>query len=163
MKYKNKKTKVERFIKDQLTNTKTMNLLLLEIDTDSYALFGKYTINKENNYYVVCTDGEDKKRIFNTLKTAVTWCVFKEKNRTLECKQIEQIDFKLSSLEVDILQTTKILNNLKDENFKLVFISKIEESNIKKKLLLIQLNKLINTSKDWQTKKFSEAKSTSKR
>ena len=163
MKYKNKKTKVERFVKDQLTNTKTMNLLLLEIDTDSYALFGKYTINKENNYYVVCADGEDKKRIFNTLKTAVTWCVFKEKNRTLECKQIEQIDFKLSSLEVDILQTTKILNNLKDENFKLVFISKIEESNIKKKLLLIQLNKLINTSKDWQTKKFSEAKSTSKR
>ena len=160
---KNKKMKVERFVKDQLTNTRTMNLLLLEIDTDSYSLFGKYTINKENNYYVVCADNDDKKRIFNTLKTAVTWCVFKEKNRTLECKQIEQIDFKLSSLEVDILQTTKILNNLKDENFKLVFISKIEESNIKKRLLLIQLNKLINTSKDWQTKKFSEAKSTNKR
>jgi hypothetical protein len=160
---KNKKTKVERFVKDQLTNTRTMNLLLLEIDTDSYSLFGKYTINKENNYYVVCADNDDKKRIFNTLKTAVTWCVFKERNRTLECKQIEQIDFKLSSLEVDILQTTKILNNLKDENFKLVFISKIEESNIKKRLLLIQLNKLINTSKDWQTKKFSEAKLTNKR
>ena len=160
---KNKKMKVERFVKDQLTNTRTMNLLLLEIDTDSYSLFGKYTINKENNYYVVCADNDDKKRIFNTLKTAVTWCVFKERNRTLECKQIEQIDFKLSSLEVDILQTTKILNNLKDENFKLVFISKIEESNIKKRLLLIQLNKLINTSKDWQTKKFSEAKLTSKR
>lgn len=160
---KNKKMKVERFVKDQLTNTRTMNVLLLETDTDSYALFGKYTINKENNYYVVCTESGDKKRIFNTLKTAVTWCVFKERNRTLECKQIEQIDFKLSSLEVDILQTTKILNNLKDENFKLVFISKIEEDTMKKKLLLIQLNKLINMSKDWQTKRFNDAKLTSKR
>lgn len=155
--------KVERFVKDQLTNTRTMNVLLLETDTDSYALFGKYTINKENNYYVVCTESGDKKRIFNTLKTAVTWCVFKERNRTLECKQIEQIDFKLSSLEVDILQKTKILNNLKDENFKLVFISKIEEDTMKKKLLLIQLNKLINMSKDWQTKRFNDAKLTSKR
>jgi len=160
---KNKKMKVERFVKDQLTNTRTMNVLLLETDTDSYALFGKYTINKENNYYVVCTESGDKKRIFNTLKTAVTWCVFKERNRTLECKQIEQIDFKLSSLEVDILQKTKILNNLKDENFKLVFISKIEEDTMKKKLLLIQLNKLINMSKDWQTKRFNDAKLTSKR
>ena len=160
---KNKKMKVARFVKEQLTNTRTMNILLLETDTDSYALFGKYTINKENNYYVVCTESDNKKRIFNTLKTAVTWCVFKERNRTIECKQIEQIDFKLSSLEVDILQTTKILSNLKDENFKLVFISKIEEDTMKKQLLLIQLNKLINMSKDWQTKKFSEAKSTNKR
>jgi hypothetical protein len=160
---KNKKMKVERFIKNQLTNTKTMNLLLLEIDTDSYALFGKYIINKENGFYVIYTESDDKKRIFNTLKTAVTWCVFKERNKTLECKQIEQIDFKLSSLEIDILQTTKILTNLKDENCRFIFITKIEEDSIKKRLLLKQLNRFINTSKDWQTKRFSEAKSVNKR
>lgn len=160
---KNKKMKVERFIKNQLTNTKTMNLLLLEIDTDSYALFGKYIINKENGYYVIYTESDDQKRIFNTLKTAVTWCVFKERNKTSECKQIEQIDFRLASLEVDNFQTTKILTNLKDENFRFIFITKIEENNIKKKLLLKQLNRFINISKDWQTKRFSDAKSVNKR
>ena len=159
----NKRTKVEQFVKDQLTNTKNMNLLLLEVATDSYVLFGKYIITKENTYYVTCTDGDNEKKIINTQKTAVTWCVFKERNRTKECNQIEQIDFKLAGLEVDILQTTRILNNSKDKNFKLIFISKIEESNIKKRLLLIQLNKLINISKDWQTKKFSEAKLMNKR
>jgi hypothetical protein len=108
-------------------------------------------------------DNNDKERTFSTLKTAVTWCVFNERRKTIECKKIEQIDFKLASLEVDILQKTKVLHNTKDENFKHVYFSKIEEDNIKKKILLKQLNRFINISKEWQDKKFNDSKSTSKR
>lgn len=158
-----KEAKVEKFIKKQLNNTNTMNLSLLQVDNNSYILFGKYAITKENNCYLLHDDYTDKKIMFSHLKTAVTWCVFNERRKTAECIQIEQLDFKLSSLDIDISQKTKVLNSLKDEAYKFVYISKIEEDNIKKKVLLKQLNKFINMSKDWQTKKFNDAKSKDKR
>ena len=161
---KNKEAKVEKFLTKQLTTTNnTSNILLLQVDDNNHLLFGKYTITKENNCYILRMDNNDKERTFSTLKTAVTWCVFNERKKTIECKKIEQIDFKLASLEVDILQKTKVLNNIKDENFKHVYFSKIEEDNIKKKILLKQLNRFINISKEWQDKKFNDSKSASKR
>lgn len=161
---KNKEAKVEKFLTKQLTTTNnTSNILLLQVDDNNHILFGKYAITKENNSYVLRMDNDDKERTFSTLKTAVTWCVFNERKKTVECKQIEQIDCKLSSLEVDILQKTKVLNNTKDEKFKFVYISKIEEDNMKKKILLKQLNRFINISKAWQDKKFNDSKSTGKR
>jgi hypothetical protein len=160
----NKKAKVEKFLTKQLTTTNnTSNILLLQVDDNNHILFGKYAITKENNSYILRMDNDDKERTFSTLKTAVTWCVFNERKKTVECKQIEQIDCKLSSLEVDILQKTKVLNNTKDEKFKFVYISKIEEDNMKKKILLKQLNRFINISKAWQDKKFNDSKSTGKR
>jgi len=160
----NKKVKVEKFLTKQLTTTNnTSNILLLQVDDNNHILFGKYAITKENNSYILRMDNDDKERTFSTLKTAVTWCVFNERKKTVECKQIEQIDCKLSSLEVDILQKTKVLNNTKDEKFKFVYISKIEEDNMKKKILLKQLNRFINISKAWQDKKFNDSKSTGKR
>jgi hypothetical protein len=160
----NKKAKVEKFLTKQLTTTNnTSNILLLQVDDNNHILFGKYAITKENNSYVLRMDNDDKERTFTTLKTAVTWCVFNERKKTVECKQIEQIDCKLSSLEIDILQKTKVLNNTKDEKFKFVYISKIEEDNMKKKILLKQLNRFINISKAWQAKKFNDSKSTGKR
>jgi hypothetical protein len=161
---KNKEAKVEKFLTKQLTTTNnTSNILLLQVDDNNHILFGKYAITKENNSYVLRMDNDDKERTFSTLKTAVTWCVFNERKKTVECKQIEQIDCKLSSLEIDILQKTKVLNNTKDEKFKYVYISKIEEDNMKKKILLKQLNRFINISKAWQDKKFNDSKSTGKR
>lgn len=154
--------KVDKFIKKQITkNPETLDVMLLPVDSDKYILFGKYIISKVDNYYSVKNDSIEK--TFNTLKTAITWCVFKEKNKTVECRKIEELDFKLSSLEIDLTQKRKILNNMTDENFKTVYIIKIEEDNIKKSFLLKQLNRFINISKDWQSKSFDKAKTRNKR
>jgi hypothetical protein len=157
-----KEAKFEKFIKKQL-NTNTMSLSLLQVDDNNYIIFGKYTITKGNNCYVVRVEDYGKEHTFSNLKTAVTWCVFNKKKKTIECKKIENLDFKIASLDIDIVQKTKVLNSLKDEGYKYVYISKIEEDQMKKKILLNQLNKFINTSKDWQTRKFNEAKSKDKR
>lgn len=159
-----KEVKVEKFLQKQLTNENTLNLLLLQVSDNSYILFGKYHITKTNSFcYEVEIEDTNIKKTFNTLKTAVTWCVFNIKKKTQECKQIENIDFKLASLDIDIQQKTKVLNATKDEDFKFVYMTKIEEDNIKKQMLLKKLNRFINTSKDWQTKKFNDAKSRYKR
>jgi hypothetical protein len=162
---KNKQVKVEKFLENQLFNksNKTTDMLVLPIDNNSYILFGKYAALKKDNYYSLVMDDYDQEKVFGTLKTAVTWCVFKELKKTTECKKIEQLDFKLSSLEIDLLQKNKILNSTKDDKFRDIYLTKIEEDNLKKKILLKQLNRYINISKEWQTKKFNNAKSNEKR
>ena len=161
----NKEIKVEKFFKNQLLsgNNKTMDMLLLPIDNNGYVLFGKYIILKKDNYYNLSIDNIEQEKTFSSVKNAVTWCVFKERKKTIVCKEIEHLDFKLSSLEIDLLQKTKVLNNTKDEKFRNVYIAKIEEDNLKKKILLKQLNRYISISKDWQTKMFNTTKSKDKR
>jgi hypothetical protein len=162
---KNKQIKVERFLENQLfsKSSKTTGMIVLPIDNDSYVLFGKYTAFKKNNHYSLLIDDAEQEKIFGTLRTAVTWCVFKELKKATECRKIEQLDFKLSSLEIDLIQKNKILANAKDDNFRDIYLNKIEEDNLKKKILFQQLNRYINISKEWQTEKFNNAKSNGKR
>jgi hypothetical protein len=162
---KNKQVKVEKFLENQLfgKRNKTTDMIVLPIDNNSYILFGKYAALKKDNHYSLLIDDNDQEKVFGTLKTAVTWCVFKELKKAMECKKIEQLDFKLSSLEIDLLQKNKILNSSKDDKFRDIYLTKIEEDNLKKKILLKQLNRYINISKEWQTKKFNNAKSNEKR
>lgn len=156
------KYKVNNFIKKEIVNnSETLDVILLPFDADSYILFGKYIINKTGSCYLVTNNSIEK--TFTTLKTAITWCIFNERRKTIECRQIEQLDFKLASLEVDLFQKKKMLNSISDEGYKTVYITKIEEDTIKKSLLLKQLNRFINISKDWQSKKFEKAKLSNKR
>lgn len=160
---KNQEVKLEKFFTKQFKNTNTTNLMLLQLDDNNYILFGKYHIAKDADRYIVFIENIDKPKFFSALKIAVTWCVFNERRKIAECRQIEHIDFKLASLEVDIKQTTKILHSLTKNEAKFVYLSKLSEDDAKKKILLKQLNRFINMSKDWQTKKFNEAKSKDKR
>ena len=162
---KNKEQKVQKFLHDQLTtNKKTMDIMLLPVDENSYMLFGEYAIFNKNDWYLVCVDDNvDTERKFSTLKTAVTWCVFHQRRKILECRKIEHLDSKLDSLEIDLIQKTKVLHNTKNNDIKCIYDTKIEEDNIKKKSLLKQLNYFINISKNWQTNTFNSAKPTYKR
>ena len=67
------------------------------------------------------------------------------------------------TLEIDICQKNKVLNNIKDEANKLIYTTKIDEDHRKKKMLLKQLNRYISKSKEWQDKSFNAAKSLNKR
>lgn len=160
---KNKEIKVAKFLSRHLTeDNPAINVSLLNVD-DNYILFGKYYIKKEKDFYELTTQDSDIKKTFGTLKTAITWGVYREKKLFTECRNIEAIDYKLSSLEIDLYQKNKILNNIKDEENKLIYSTKIEEDHIKKRMLLKQLNRYISKSKEWQARSFNAAKSTSKR
>lgn len=160
---KNKETKVDKFLSKHITeDNPVFSISLLNVD-GTYILFGKYFITKEKDWYVLLCEQTNTKKTFSTLKTAITWGVYREKRLFTECKNIEAIDYKLSSLEIDICQKNKVLNNTKDEGNKLIYTTRIEEDYIKKRNLLKQLNRYISKSKEWQTKSFNAAKTTSKR
>lgn len=160
---KNKEAKVDKFLSKHLNeDNPVFNVSLLNVN-NTYILFGKYCIVQEKDWYVLTSEHTDIKKIFSTIKTAITWGVYREKRLFTECRDIESIDYKLSSLEIDICQKNKVLNNIKDEANKLIYTTKIDEDHRKKKMLLKQLNRYISKSKEWQDKSFNAAKSSNKR
>lgn len=161
---KENKVKIEKFLTNQLNNNaKTVDIMLLPITDNVYVLFGKYTITVKNNQYTVQVDHSSTERVFNTLKNAVTWCVYHNKGLVFECKQIESLDFKISSIDAEILGIRKLIKTNKNSQNIHIYLSKLVENEHKLKTLTKKLTNYINKSKSWQQKKFDSAKSASKR
>jgi len=157
----NKDQKLERFF-EQSIYTGALNISVLKNHNNEYLLFGKYLIKQDKGLYLVTVE-DGNTSLFSTLKVAATWCVFHDKNLITECKEIEKIDFKLASMETEIVQYNKILDKSKDEQVRMLYYSKIENGEDKKKILVEKLNKYINMSKRWQNNRYDKAKPTQKR
>lgn len=133
---------------------KIKDLLVIRNDDGTYHLFGKYQIERMGvNNYVVFT--QEQKLEFSSLKHAVTWCVFDKNNKYKEVKRIHELDGLLGSIEVNILQHSRLAEKYNDES-KDIFLAKLYEDKIKKKQLTHELSEFINLSKHWQSKKFAE-------
>lgn len=158
------KNKIDNFLKKQINHSKAMNVSLIPIDKNSYVMFSKYKVTDCGHFFEVSTEYDTTNvKTLSNLKTAITWCVFNERKKFIDCKKIEQLDFKLASLEIDLIQKTKVLGSIKDEGYKLAYVSKIEEDILKKRILNNQLNRYIMSSKEWQMKKFAASKYSEKR
>lgn len=153
--------KIEKFF-EQRIYTGALNISVLKSLNGDHFVFGKYLIKSINGSYSVTQEnGHDI--VFSTLKVAITWCVFHDKKLMTECKEIEKVDFKLYSVEIDISQHNKILNNTKDTQIRMIYYSKLEDDDDRKKILLEKLNKYINMSRRWQNYRYTNAKPTNKR
>ena len=61
-------------------------------------------------------------------------------------------------MEVDLAIHKKMVKNTKDSNNKWIYIIKLQEDTLKKKMMLREINSYINTSKTIQAQKFSKTK-----
>jgi hypothetical protein len=155
--------KIERFFEKNLQSD-AMDLSVIRLPTGDYMLFNRYIIRPTIGLYkVLINEIDNDNNVFSSLKVAVTWCVFHEKKRIAECKDIENLDFKLSSTLVELSQHNKILDNSKDAQVRMLYYSKLENSIERKKMLEEKLNKYINLSKNWQHSKYNKAKPVHKR
>jgi hypothetical protein len=155
--------KIEKFLEKSLTNH--IGVSILKGPTNNYLIFGEYSIKNKKGLYEVTTItyNSDLLLVFSSLKIAVTWCVFHYRKKFSDCKIIENLDLKLSNIYNDIIQHNKILDTVKDKELRMIYYTKIEEDEDKKKIVLGKLNKYINMSTDWQNLRYTKAKSTIKR
>jgi len=137
---------------------KIHDLLILKNDDGSYYLFGKYLITHTQGLYTLTVQDEDTETyFFNSLKNAVTWCVFANNKKYKEVKRIAELDSLMSSLDVSIAQHKKLVNNKqKHKEDRYIYLAKLYEEKLKKQQVLNEITEFVNLSKYLQTKKFSE-------
>lgn len=135
---------------------KIHDLLIIREDSGNYHLFGKYYITNNHEYFTVNIKDEIEEYDFATLQHAFTWCVFAKNKKHKDIKRIQELDNELSSLNVAIEQHKKLV--IKNTENKWIYLAKLNEEKLKRKLLLEEIKSYITISKIWQSKKFEENK-----
>jgi hypothetical protein len=146
--------KIEKFFTKEFFS-KYKDILILQNDDGSYELFDKYLITKHEAGHLIstryCSDG----KIFASLKNAVTWCIFDNKNKIHQTNRIEYLDKMLAGTEVNILVHKKLIDRTADIEHKLIYVSKLSQEQVRKKQMIEELDDFIVQSKNWQTRKFA--------
>ena len=134
---------------------KLSELSIIQGPDGSYFLFSKYSIKKNNGYYVVELDSIAGTKSFNVLKNAVAWCTYDKRNSIYESKRIYDLDNKLSSIDAAILVHQRLAKKAKKLEEKLIYLAKLGEEKMEKKQILEELENYVASSKIWQNKQFN--------
>jgi len=134
---------------------KLSELSIIQGPDGSYFLFSKYSIKKNNGYYVVELDRIAGTKSFNVLKNAVAWCTYDKRNSIYESKRIYDLDNKLSSIDAAILVHQRLAKKAKKLEEKLIYLAKLGEEKMEKKQILEELDNYVASSKIWQNKQFN--------
>jgi hypothetical protein len=132
------------------------DLSIIENGPGSYCLYNKYTITKQEQSFVVTLDTTSTEMTFNTLKSAATWCSYDKRNMIVDAKRICILDFKLASVDADIMLHSQLLKRAKTEDGKLIYAAKLTEEKNKKKQIASELNQYIEESVSWQNRRWNK-------
>ena len=145
-------TEIEKYIKHELKDI--MPNVIIQTDKGTYELFGQYQIIAQKPVYrVFCNDNEVG--VFNSSKTAVSWCVADKYQRFNLARDILTTDTILGNLTNDIFVRTGIANRVKTAQAREDIETKLETKIIRKKYLEIHLADCVKSAKYLQQRGFN--------
>lgn len=146
---------IENFLRKEINHGLKEVAIFREID-GSYNLFSRYIIKKVKSNIIVEILNTSQRVSFNTLKNAVTYCIFDKRNKFYERQRIHDLDQKLVGLEVEINIENRLFKKTKAVDIKLIHLAKLNENKIKKKKYEHELNQYVSDAKSWQDKRFKQ-------
>jgi hypothetical protein len=147
-------TKVNQFLSKELFQNMN-DIAIFQNDDGSYEFFNKYLVIKHHSGYKVKTKFDSHERLFSSLKFAVTWCIFENRNKYVRAKRIEYLDQMLAGSEVSIEIHRHLIKKAKETENKLIYVAKLTEEQAKRKKMLGEMYTYVNESKSLQTQKFA--------
>lgn len=146
-------TKLANFVNVELSSD-IQEVIFTTDNSGKYYLFGKYAIIKHKSFYKVCSLHSDNSLIFSSLKNATAWCVFNNAGKHVDARRIESLDLKLCSIDVDIAVHKNKIKNSTSDYITLISITKLQQDNYKRRLILSELTHYIDNCKRIQDNNF---------
>lgn len=143
--------KISKFFSPNFLN-KLSNIAIVRNEDNTYELFNKYYIIKDNNGFKLVNYLNSDVKYFGSLKNAVIYCIFENKNKFVNANRIEFLDKILSSTEFNIQAHKHLIKKTKDQEYRLIYAAKLTEEETKKKLVLSELSTYVTQSKKFVTK-----------
>ena len=128
---------------------------VLQDPNGDYQLFNKYTIRKTKDGVQVFGISIVENLVFNTLKNAVAWCTNDRRVKISDAKRILELDRCLCGIETDIQQHQKLAKRAKDVDAKLIYLAKLGEDKLKKRLMTAEMDAYVSESRSWQNRRFN--------
>lgn len=128
--------------------------LIIELDDGSYELFGRYMILPQNpGYLVMCAATEVG--VFNSTRTAVSWCVADKFCHYTLANDILSLDRRLGLMEMDIKIRATLADRSNRPGFREIVGTKLETKLLNKKIVENQLTNCVNLAKYLQQRGFN--------
>ena len=152
------KQKILQLFKDELLSG--LRNLYINNDKNGIKVFGDFLITKtKDGYYNVSKQQWQETREFLTIKNAMSYCVLLKNNRTDIAKRIYMLDSKLASVNLDVKIHTRGYQTKKNSiDTRLIQLTKLQNDYERKQLILKELEKHINSSKEEQLRIFENVK-----
>lgn len=147
---------IENFAKRELSHG-LGNAAFFRLEDGSYEIFNKFRISNSDNKILV--ESTSYRKHFNYLKNAVTWCILYKRNMVGEMMILEELDNKLSGIELSIAQHQRLIKVSKNMDDKILYFTKLNEDILKRKSIERELDRMIKESKQYQLKTFMKPKS----
>lgn len=145
--------KVEKFFTKEFAQ-KLHEIAIFQDSDGTYDLFDRYQIEEVDIGYKVIIKNGIGDRVFSSLKNAVSWCVFENKNNFSKANRIEFLDKMIAGVDLSIAMHKKLIQKTKDTEVKLIYASKLSEELMRRKSMVHEITEYINESKYWQNKRF---------
>jgi hypothetical protein len=139
---------IRHLLKDIMPN------VIIQVDKGHYELFGHYNITVQKPTYRVFCKG-DEVGVFNSTKTAVSWCVADKYQRYNLARDILTTDTILGNLSNDIFVRTGIASRAKNPQTREDIETKLETKIIRKKYLENHLADCVKSAKYLQQRGFN--------
>ena len=120
-----------------------------------YQLFNRYTVRKSKDGVEVFGPSIVDVLTFNSLKTAVAWCTNDKRVKVSDAKRILELDRCLCGVDADIQQHQKLAKKAKDIDAKLIYLAKLGEDKLKKRLMTAEMDAYVSESRSWQHRRFN--------
>ena len=152
------KQKILQLFKDELLSG--LRHLYISNDKDGIKVFGDFLITKtKDGYYNVSKQQWQETREFLTIKNAMSYCVLLKNNRTDIARRVYMLDSKLASVNLDVKIHTRGYQTKKNSiDTRLIQLTKLQNDFERKQLILKELAKHINSSKEEQLRIFESVK-----
>ena len=153
------RNKIKQMFKGELI--KELKNLYISNDNSGIKAFGKYRIRNLNELGIfdVTEKNWDQSYEFINARNAMAYCVFSHNHQSDRATEVYQLDGKLASINLDISIHTRGYKNKKNAlDHRLIQLTKLQDDLGRKKQIVYNLERLINTSKEQQRRIFEEHK-----
>lgn len=120
-----------------------------------YQAFGRYRIIPESTGFRVFASLTET-GVFNSTRTAISWCVADKFQRFDLAQQILNLDARLNNLNNDIATRAGIAEYSRNAFFKETVVTKLESKIIQRKEVEAQLDKCVKWAKYLQQRGFNK-------
>lgn len=145
--------KLVNFVDSEL-NSELQQVLFAQDQTGKYYILGKYVIAKRKSIYKVYLLTGSGNLEFSSLKNATAWCILDNAKKYRDARRIENLDLKLSSIDVDIAVHKNKIKSAKSDFTILVSVTKLQEDTYKRRMIMQELSGYIDNSKKIQDNNF---------
>lgn len=121
-----------------------------------YELFGEFTISKEDNMHVVTKHTTDLEVKFHSQRNAVVWTTLYFRDNVGDANRVKDLDKILEGTNVNIDVHRQLYLKTTDMDKKLIYFAKLQEDKLKKKQIVVELDRFALTSKRWQNSRFDQ-------